>query len=82
MGDEALLQKARNSPYDWTRNQVVKLLGSFDFECWEGGKHTICRHKAKPEVYLSIPRHRKIRAYVVRAAVKLIDETRLEGDQP
>ncbi len=82
MGDEALLQKARNSPYDWTPNQVVKLLEGFDFECWQGRQHTICRHKAKPEVYLPIPRHRRIRAYIVRAAVKLIDGTRLERGQP
>ena len=73
MGDEKLLQRARTSPHDWSPDEVVKLLTSFGFECWEGKRHAICRHSVKRDVYHVVPRHRRLRSYVVREAVRLID---------
>lgn len=82
MGDEKLLRKARLSPHDWSPDEVVALLSSFGFVCWEGKKHTVCRHPKDPNVYHTIPRHRRVRSYVVKAAVRLIDATRGEGGTP
>jgi hypothetical protein len=66
MGDEELLQKARTSPHDWPPRQVVKLLESFEFKCWEGKDQTICY----------------VRSHVVRKAVKLIEGLRDPRREP
>ena len=74
------MRKARVSPHDWSPGKVVALLEGFGFESWEGKKHIICRHKDNPDVYHVVPRHRRLRSYVVRDAVKLIDSIR-EADE-
>ncbi len=81
MGDDKLLEAARESPHDWSPGGVIKLLKSFGFECWEGRKHTVCRHKSQREVYCVIPRHRRVLAYVVREAVKAIDGLPGNGEE-
>lgn len=81
MGNTKLLEKARASPHDWTAEQVISLLESFGFECWEGARHTLCRHKDDPSVYHTVPRHRRLRAYVVRDAVKLIDRVQARASE-
>jgi hypothetical protein len=82
VGDEELLQKARKSPHGWRPRQVVKLLESFEFKCWEGRDQTICRHIGERDVYLAIPRHRHVRSHVVRKAVKLIEGLRDHRREP
>jgi hypothetical protein len=79
MGDEELLQRARTSPHDWPPRQLIKLLESFGFKCGEGKDQTICRHIGEPDVYLAIPRHRRVQSHVVRKAVKLIEGLRDRG---
>jgi hypothetical protein len=77
---EERLQIAQRNPVDWSPGEVVQLLAGFGFECWEGKKHTVCRHPGHPEVYHVIPRHRVVRPYVVRGAVRVIETLKaIEG---
>jgi hypothetical protein len=82
VGDEDLLLKARRSPHGWRPRQLIKLLESFEFTCVEGRDQTMCRHRGEPDVYLAIPRHRRVQSHVVRKAVKLIEGLRDRRREP
>jgi len=74
---EALLEKMRRAPHGNTPGDIERLLSHFGFKKQEGANHSIFRHDALPpgEV-VTVPRHRPVRAYVARRAVKAVDSIR------
>jgi hypothetical protein len=68
------LEKLRQQPAGRSRAEVLNLLTSYGFDCWEGGNYTICRHEGRKDLRLSIPRQRRVKPYIVRSAVELVDK--------
>lgn len=80
---EHLLERMRQSPFGWRRQDIRRVYRGAGFEETEGEKHTLFRH----------PRHRALRATVSRAsgslpsgyarkAVELVDKAaRLDATQ-
>ena len=68
-----LLETIRRTPYDRTQREIDRILTHFDFVKTEGRSHTIYIHEQFPDVRVTVPRHRVLRAYVARNAVRAID---------
>lgn len=66
----------RASPDGWSAKDVDRLLLGHGFTCHHGGKHDVYSHEllVGTEVRkLTVPRHRDLRAHVVRKAVAAVD---------
>jgi predicted RNA binding protein YcfA (HicA-like mRNA interferase family) len=74
-GDAAqkLLERMRSTSSGWGQKDFEHLLVGFGFQRREG-KHTIYNHPTFTDLWISIPRHKKLKGWVARDAVKLIDE--------
>lgn len=70
---QKLLEDMRNSPSGWGQKDFERLLAGFGFE-WKEGKHRIYYHREFPLLVISVPRHNKLKDWVARDAVKLVDE--------
>ena len=71
-GAEQLLERMKASPVGWSEQEIKSVLVGHGFKYREGGKHTVYQHEAHPELSISVPRHRDLRAWVARDVVKLI----------
>lgn len=69
-----LLERMRKSHSGWKRTDVEKVYLGFGFTISTGGPHDTVSHPEYPELVTSLPRHRRVHAYLVREAVKLIDK--------
>lgn len=68
-----LLERMDSSPHDWGEGDLERLLLHFGFWKKEGGNHTIYRHELLPDgQVVVVPRHRNVRAHVVRKAVRAV----------
>ncbi len=63
----------RSSSSGWGQKDFERLLIGFGFECKQG-KHAIYWHPTFSDLWISVPRHNKLKEYVAREAVKLIDD--------
>lgn len=74
---EKLLERMRSSPHDWGERDFERLLLHFGFSQREGSNHTIYRHSDLPNgMVVTVPRHRDLRPYVARKAVRAVDLVR------
>jgi hypothetical protein len=71
---QKLLEDMRASQSGWGQNDFSRLLLGSGFQKREGGKHTIYHHPVHPDLRISVPRHDKLREWVARDAIKLLDE--------
>lgn len=69
-----LLDKARQAPTNWSRDDLERLYKTFGFEIVRGTNHTFARHPKYPELRGTLPNHRSFATGYVRSAVKLIDK--------
>lgn len=76
MGRKAdrLVGQMRESPHGWGPEDVGTVLKGHGFNHREGRKHTVYQHRERPELTITVPRHRELRAWVIRDTIKLIDE--------
>ena len=86
MGDGAaqkLLERMRSTSSGWSQKDFNHLFLGFGFKCKEGKKHSIYNHPSSEDLWISVPRHNKLKAWVAREAVKLIDEllSRSQGNE-
>ena len=68
-----LLETVRVSPYDREPREIERILTFFGFGKKEGRSHTIYIHEQFPDIRVTVPRHRVLRAYVARRVVAAID---------
>lgn len=75
-GDAAqkLLERMRKSPSGWGQKDFEHLLEGFGFKWRDGGKHRFYFHPRFSNLKISIPRHNKLKEWVARDAVGLVDE--------
>lgn len=66
----------RVSKHGWGHDEVCAMLKGFGFRVAERAKHTICEHGDYPDLTLGVPRHKVLREWVSRDAVKLVDQLR------
>ncbi|MFQ5798868.1 MAG: type II toxin-antitoxin system HicA family toxin [Bacteroidota bacterium] len=71
---EKLLNGMRRSRSGWGQKDFERLLEGYDFEKKGHGKHQKYYHPEFPDLWISIPRHHKLKEWVAEDAVKLIDE--------
>lgn len=70
---EALLDKMRRTPHGWGEKHLDRLLKYYGFVVG-GTKHAIYRHELLNDGrVVTVPRHRKVRAHVVKKAIKAVD---------
>lgn len=69
-----LLERMRRSKEGWTRQDLDMLYLGFGFVMRNGSSHDIVTHPDYPQLRETLPRHRKVAAYLVRNAVKRIDK--------
>jgi hypothetical protein len=70
----SLLDRARRSPANWSREDLERLYKTFGFEIVRGTKHAFARHPKFPELRGTVPNHRSFATGYVRSAVKLIEK--------
>ena len=68
-----LLEVLRESPSGRKRKEVVRILAAAGLDSREGKRHTVFFHPQHSDVQIAVPRHRQVRAYLVRQAVCLVD---------
>lgn len=68
-----LLERMRNTRSGWGQNDFDLLFSGFGFIS-KGRKHAIYFHPKFPDLAMGVPRHNKLKEWVARDAVKLIDE--------
>ena len=74
---DELLESIRRSPHDRSPADLDRLLQHFGFDRSEGGNHTTYRHPALgSRVAVQVHRHRRLRDYVARQAVRAVDLVR------
>lgn len=73
MRREKQLDRFRQQAVGRSPAEIVRLLRQYGFECAEKKAHTICKHPEHADLRHTIPRHRPVKSYIVRYAVKLID---------
>lgn len=63
----------RQSQTNWKQNDIISLYEGFGFSVKHGANHDIVKHPDYPELRQTIPRHKKVKPYIVKQAIKLID---------
>jgi hypothetical protein len=69
-----LLERMRASQANWKRHDIETLYHGFGFVIKSGANHDLVFHPDFPQLVSALPRHAKIASYVVKQAVKLVDE--------
>lgn len=69
-----LLEKAKNSPANWSVNELEQLYIAYGFEIVRKSKHAFAVHSVFKELRGTIPNHKSFSADYVRNAVKLIEK--------
>lgn len=69
-----LLERARNSPHNWKKDDLVTLYLGFGFTFENGSKHDIVKSMQHPEIRATVPRHNTVNSVYVNIAVQLIDK--------
>jgi hypothetical protein len=75
-GAVTLLERMRRTPAGWTSADFERLYTGFGFVRRNRGAHTVYQYLSYPWLYAAVPRHRALKAWVARDAVRLIDELR------
>jgi hypothetical protein len=68
------LARTRRSRSDWSEQHFEALLTGFGFTARTKGKHTFYTHSEFADVYVAVPRSRRLRCYVADQAIGAIDE--------
>ena len=75
---EKLLEKMRQSPNNWKRNDLESLYTGFGFIIVNSrGPHDKVFHPNYPVLITSLPRHTELGIYNIRQAIKLIERLKL-----
>lgn len=72
-----LLERMRASPNGWSATDVDRLLRAHGFTCHHGSKHDVYSHELLVGLAVrkvTVPRHRDLRAHVVRKAVQAVEK--------
>ncbi len=70
-----LLEKMRNSPFNWKRNDLISLYEGYGFVVdTKGANHDKIWHPKHPQLVTFLPRHNKLGVYLVKQAVVLVDQ--------
>ena len=72
-GAQQLLERMKRSASGWGEQDMRSVLADHGFKYREGGKHTVYQHEKHGELRISVPRHRKLKPWVARDVVKLIE---------
>jgi len=70
---DKLLQKAKNTQSNWTRQEIDRLYRGFGFIIRHGRNHDIVSHSDYSDLRETLPRHRKVKPVYVKQAVRLIN---------
>ena len=73
---QKLCERMRSSLSGWKQKDFERLFEGFGLKWREGKKHRIYYHPTFSDLWMSIPRHNKLKEWVARDAVKLIDKLR------
>jgi hypothetical protein len=68
------LERTRRSKSDWSEQHYGALLAGFGFVRRPASKHNFYAHADYPDVYVVVPRGRRLRCYVADAAIAAIEE--------
>ena len=68
------LARTRRSRSDWSAQHFDALLKGFGFEPRDKGKHTFYAHGDFPDVYVVVPRSRRLRCYVADQVIDAIED--------
>lgn len=71
---EKLLERARANKTGWNRHDLDALYRGFGFVIESRTNHDLVHHPDYPQLYSYLPRHTRIREYLVVYAVKRINE--------
>lgn len=79
---QRLFQRAKNSPYGWSRSQLDQLYKCFGFIIIKGSKHDIVKHLDLPssEKATLTRSSGEIHPDYIRRAVELIEMLSMEGE--
>lgn len=82
MARRTLLERMRATPHGWKVAQLRRVLLAAGFSLSPiPGKHDVYRHPLSTELFVTLPRHRPVKAYLVKQALRAIDlAARLEED--
>lgn len=82
MARRTLLERMRVTPHGWKAPQLRRVLLDAGFILSSiPGKHDVFRHPLSTDLFVTLPRHRPVKAYLVRQALSAIDlVARLEED--
>ena len=69
------LARTRRSRNDWGEQHFEALLTGFGFSACTKGKHTFYVHGEFPDVYVVVPRSRRLRCYVADQVIEAIDDS-------
>ena len=69
-----LLQRMRQSAKNWKLNDIISLYEGFGFTISHGSNHDIIRHPDYPQLKQTLPRHGKVKTYLLRNAIKLVEQ--------
>ncbi|MDZ4769057.1 MAG: hypothetical protein SGJ24_08020 [Chloroflexota bacterium] len=69
---EKLLSKMQDSRTNWKRGDLEKLYTGFGFIIKAGSAHDKITHPDYPQLFTTLPRHKKLAIAYVTQAVKLV----------
>jgi hypothetical protein len=64
----------RKSKSGWKRKDLDALYEGYGFEIQHRSNHDVAKHPDYPEIRVTLPRHRKVKKYLITHAVKTIDK--------
>lgn len=68
------LERTRRRKSDWGARHYDTLLKGFGFQPRSSGKHTFYTHAEFPDVYVVVPRSRRLRCYVADQVIDAIED--------
>ncbi|MEK7468317.1 MAG: hypothetical protein AAB074_12965 [Planctomycetota bacterium] len=74
-----LLDQMRATSAGWSEQDFSRLFLGYGFDKKGGGGHTKYSHPRYPALLITVPRHRKLKNWVAREAVKLIEKLEALG---
>jgi len=63
-------QSAKNAKL----NDIISLYEGYGFTITHGSNHDLVRHPDYPQLKQTLPRHGKVKTYLVRNAIKLVEQ--------
>jgi hypothetical protein len=69
-----LLQRMRQSAKNAKLNDIISLYEGYGFTITHGSNHDLVRHPDYPQLKQTLPRHGNVKTYLVRNAIKLVEQ--------